>query len=285
MRLLPALLLCAACHSTSPMEPPDAGVPFDAGACPPVALPRVGDAGYFPYAHAHNDYEHPRPLLDALDARFYSVEADLWLRDGGIAVSHDATTAKGLLDALYLDPLQARVTATGSVYGDGVPFVLWLDLKDGSRGLRVALETMLARYPMLTVYEADGGVTPGAVTAVLTGSDASKKAFVREFSVRHANRDQGSWDAGDAPVDGTWGWYAIDWANYMLWDGTMSISGSERAKLECLVASIHGKGARLRFWNNPETNAYRAIALDVGIDLIGTDELQEAHDFLQSRSP
>ncbi len=29
-------------------------------------------------AHAHNDYEHKRPLWDALDRGFGSVGADIW---------------------------------------------------------------------------------------------------------------------------------------------------------------------------------------------------------------
>ena len=33
-------------------------------------------------AHAHNDYEHTRPLFDALDHGFGSVEADVHLVDG-----------------------------------------------------------------------------------------------------------------------------------------------------------------------------------------------------------
>ena len=33
-------------------------------------------------AHAHNDYLHERPLLDALDHGFTSVEADIFLVDG-----------------------------------------------------------------------------------------------------------------------------------------------------------------------------------------------------------
>jgi hypothetical protein len=33
-------------------------------------------------AHAHNDYEHERPLFDALDHNFKSVEADIWLVNG-----------------------------------------------------------------------------------------------------------------------------------------------------------------------------------------------------------
>jgi hypothetical protein len=40
-------------------------------------------------AHAHNDYEHDRPLFDALDHRFKSVEADIWLVDGKLVVAHD----------------------------------------------------------------------------------------------------------------------------------------------------------------------------------------------------
>lgn len=33
-------------------------------------------------AFSHNDYEHERPLFDALDLGFNCVEADLWLIDG-----------------------------------------------------------------------------------------------------------------------------------------------------------------------------------------------------------
>src|SRR4030095_12119754 len=40
-------------------------------------------------AHAHNDYEHTRPLLDALEQGFCSVEADIYLIDGELRVAHD----------------------------------------------------------------------------------------------------------------------------------------------------------------------------------------------------
>ena len=43
-------------------------------------------------AHAHNDYEHPRPLLDALDHRFGSVEADIYLVDGQLLVTPRTST-------------------------------------------------------------------------------------------------------------------------------------------------------------------------------------------------
>jgi hypothetical protein len=58
-------------------------------------------------AHAHNDYEHDRPLFDALEHGFTSVEADVWLVDGELRVAHDLEDAKPgvTLESLYLDPL------------------------------------------------------------------------------------------------------------------------------------------------------------------------------------
>ncbi|MEI6356987.1 MAG: hypothetical protein WCP53_07785, partial [Verrucomicrobiota bacterium] len=68
-----------------------------------------------PRAHAHNDYAHQRPLLDALDNGFCSVEADIYLVDGQLLVAHDRKDLKPgrTLQALYLDPLRERVRANG----------------------------------------------------------------------------------------------------------------------------------------------------------------------------
>ena len=39
-------------------------------------------------AHAHNDYYHKRPLLDALSHGFCSVEADVFLKNGNLLGGH-----------------------------------------------------------------------------------------------------------------------------------------------------------------------------------------------------
>jgi hypothetical protein len=254
-------------------------VTADADVCAPMRSAAVGSAGFAPYGHSHNDYEQTRPLADALAAKFYSVEADCWLRNGDILLSHDGVAFKGKLKDVYLDPLQARVDAMGSVYGDGVQFQLWIELKDGSAEMRTALAALLEPYSMLTVFT-DGSVTAKPVTAVLTGNDQSKKAYVDERTTRKATRDRGSYDVSDAPADNKSSWYGIRWGTYMTWDGTMTIPDSERTRLGCLVGDIHRKGAKVRFWANPETTAYRQVAIDTGIDLIGTDELPGLHDFL-----
>ncbi len=262
-----------------------AAVPTDADVCAPVRSKPLGSAGFHPYSHSHNDYEQPRPLLDALDAKIYSVEADLYLRSGEIVVAHGVMdTPKGTLKALYLDPLQARVTQSGSVYGDGVELVLWLDLKDGSAELRTALAALLDQYPMLTIFT-DDAVTQGPVTAVLTGDEASKKAFVDERATRRAIRDRGAYATTDARVDNRAGWYALEWGKYMTWDGTMTAPESEKTRLGCLVGDMHAKGARIRFWKGPETKAFRELAIATGLDVIGTDYPQALNEFLAAVPP
>src|SRR5258708_14631426 len=82
-------------------------------------------------AHSHNDYEQRRPLLDALALGYRSVEADIWLRDSELWVSHKGRSFTGTLRELYLDPLQARVDRLGSVHGAGGPLLLRLRPKYG----------------------------------------------------------------------------------------------------------------------------------------------------------
>src|SRR5690606_13064648 len=97
--------------------------------------PFSGPAGELVRGHSHNDYEQPEPLEDALASRLYSVEADIWLVDGALQISHRPWDYVGRLATLYLDPLQERVDTWGSVYGDDEPFHLWLDIKDSSPAL------------------------------------------------------------------------------------------------------------------------------------------------------
>src|SRR5690606_7390192 len=75
-----------------------------------------------PGAHAHNDYEHARPLLDALEHGFCGIEADIHLRNGELLVGHDPEdlAPERTLEKLYLRPLNDLVKENGGrVYPGG----------------------------------------------------------------------------------------------------------------------------------------------------------------------
>src|SRR5438270_1525514 len=67
------------------------------------------------HVHAHNDYVHARPLLDALDHGFCSVEADIHLIGQTLLVAHDVDSVRAdrTLQSLYLEPLRQRAKANG----------------------------------------------------------------------------------------------------------------------------------------------------------------------------
>lgn len=129
-------------------------------------------AAPLPRAFSHNDYQHPRPLLDALEQGFCSVEADIYPVDGKLLVAHDRdrTQPDRTLEGLYLQPLHKRVEGNGGrVFPGGSEFLLLIDIKasadESYRLLRPLLEKHAA---MLTRFTASATIT-GAVTVILSG--------------------------------------------------------------------------------------------------------------------
>ena len=151
------------------------GATLAAVLAPPAGSAFAGEQGHRPRplwrAHAHNDYEHPRPLFDALDHRFGSVEADIFLVGDQLLIGHDATELdpSRTLESLYLEPLSALVKANhGSVYrGWHKPLQLLIDIKTEGSSTYLELDRHLQRYKHLFTTYAHGRVHPGAVTNVI----------------------------------------------------------------------------------------------------------------------
>ena len=238
-----------------------------------------------PAAHAHNDYEHPRPLFDALARGFCSVEADVWLRKEGLLVAHTAFGLKPdrALQALYLDPLRERAKRNGGrVYPDGPPFVLMIDVKTEAKETWAALAEVLAGYADILTVTKDGKTTPKAVTVVVSGN--ADRAGIGKGAVRYAAIDGRPKDLdGDPPAD-LIPWVSDAWKNHFAWDGTGAMPAGERAKLGEYVAKAHKQGRKVRFWASPETPAAWEELLAAGCDLINTDKLDDLRAFLRERA-
>src|SRR5436190_13915493 len=89
------------------------GLTFALLSCVPIALAGQ-DTRVHVNAHAHNDYEHTRPLFDALGNGFISVEADVHLKQGRLLVSHNSPGKNArTLEQLYLQPLDSILKNDG----------------------------------------------------------------------------------------------------------------------------------------------------------------------------
>ena len=242
-------------------------------------------------AHAHNDYEHDRPLFDALDHGFKSVEADIWLVDGELLVAHDREQVQPgrTLRSLYLDPLQTVVGQNGgSVYrGDPDYFTLLIDIKSDAVPTYLALHEELEGYEgMLTKFE-PRGVRDGAVTAIVSGN--RPRELMQQQRVRYAAYDGRLSDLGVATDQTFVPLISDNWTRNFTWRGDGPMPPKERRKLESIVATAHSNGQRVRFWETPEQLPQREAVweelLAARVDYINTDHLDALQSFLVENDP
>lgn len=234
-------------------------------------------------AHAHNDYAHARPLLDALDHGFCSVEADIFLVDGQLLVAHtrNGVRPERTLQALYLDPLRERVRNNGGrVFPNGPEQTLLIDLKTDWKTLYPALRAVLTNYADILTTFRDGMKQTNAVLVVISG-DRSREMFAGE-TVRYAALDGGLADLdSDAPA-ALIPWISSSWRPTFKWNGEGTMPDDEQARLREIVAKAHQQGRRVRFWGAPDKPAFWAALREAGVDLINTDNLPGLAGYLRT---
>ena len=248
-----------------------------------VASSPVRGAESLANAHAHNDYWHERPLLDALDRGFTSVEADVFLVDGRLLIGHDRDELRPdrTLESLYLAPLARRVQQNGNrVFPKGERFFLLVDIKSDAQAAYEQLRKVLTDYAdMLTVVNG-GKVRPGAVTVVVTGNrprGEPAEATHRYFGLDGRMSDLDS----DVPAH-FMPMISDNWTSHFTWNGDGPMPASERAKLQEIVSKAHAAKRVIRFWATPENESVWRELRSAGVDLIGTDQLDRLAAFLRA---
>ena len=249
------------------------------------------------HAHAHNDYEHPRPLLDALDHGFTSVEADIHLvpnpadaEHPQLLVAHDRLHLKPdrTLQRLYLDPLRDRAAANnGSIYRDGPTVLLWIDIKTDARTTYAALKPVLEQYAgILTRFRRDEQnpklthVDLRAVTVIITGNRI--KSLLADDPNRLAAFDGLPEDLDANPIDPPHLVPVISgqWRKLFTWRGTGPLPPADETKLRAMVEKAHAQKRHLRFWDAPDTlDGWKSLRSH-DVDLLNTDDLAGCQKFL-----
>ncbi|MBK8556128.1 MAG: hypothetical protein IPL65_10360 [Lewinellaceae bacterium] len=219
-------------------------------------------------AHAHNDYLHQRPLFDALDQGFCSVEADVFLVKGQLYLGHikPRKSTKRTLAYRYLEPLNARLARNGgTVYPnfDGV-FYLMIDFKSEGKASHAVLDSLLQQYPQLQhnphfVVFCSGN---RPLTAMLADQD-------RIAAVDGRPSDLGKGYASEfMPV------ISDSYKKYFQWNGVGVMPLAEFESLRQMADMAHQEGKKFRLWAIPDRpEAWRTL-LDAGVDFINTDKLK-----------
>ena len=240
------------------------------------------DVRPLPAAHAHNDYAHRRPLLDALDHGFGSVEADVFLVNGKLLVGHTpfALTSVRSLENLYLKPLHDRVTANGGqVYpGHDRPLILQIDFKSDGEKTYAAIQPLLETYADMLTETVEGKTTDRAVTIVLTGGRPG--GTVATQARRLVMLDGRPSDLDGNPPPNLVPVVSENWTAMFKWDGTGEFPTDQRERLTAYVDRAHKQSRQVRFWGAPDNIAVWTVWRDCGVDIFHTDNLDGMRDFL-----
>jgi glycerophosphoryl diester phosphodiesterase len=238
--------------------------------------------GQIPFAHAHNDYEHDRPLLDALDQGFVSFEADIHLIDGELYVYHDhpeQLDPERTLKNLYLDPLMERVKQNGGwVYHDyKEPVQLLVDLKTEGESAYEVLAGQLKKYRRMLCKSKGDQVTEGAVMIVLSGNRPMET--VRNAKKRLVALDGRPGDLGKGYSVAVMPLISDHYRNQVQWNGDGLPPSDQLRRLKELARAVHDEGKTLRLWASPEKETVWQFLLRGGVDYLNTDLLKQLHEF------
>jgi hypothetical protein len=267
LQILARVILCAV--ACGPWSFADDGLASDK----PSARQTLG--------HAHNDYLHKKPLFDAIEHGMISIEADVFPVDGDLLVAHTflELSKERTLERLYLKPLSELIHRNGgSVYGDGKPVTLLVDIKTKGKEAYEILTRQLASYSEILSQTVGDVHTPRAITVIISGDRPVEE--IKASQPRFAGID-GRLSDLDSQVSPTLMPLISDnWGNHFQYRGKGEMSDEEKRKLAEIVTKVHARGRRLRFWATPESPALWRVLRDAGVDLIGTDDLKMLKDFL-----
>jgi len=232
--------------------------------------------------HAHNDYENENPLRDAIGNGFTSVEADVYLIDDNLYVSHDYPqdlSSASTIEALYLDPLKEHIIKhDGFIYPDNYDsFYLMIDFKTSAKPTYIKLKKILLNYLSVVSVIENGVEQKGPVKIFISGDRPIDEILNDEPKLvgidGKPNELNMNIPTSIMPV------ISDKYSNILSWDGYSKMNDDEKEKLKILVQKTHDQNKKLRLWASPDNVNVWKFLLDTGVDLINTDRLEEFREF------
>ncbi|MBV6639861.1 MAG: phosphatidylinositol-specific phospholipase C/glycerophosphodiester phosphodiesterase family protein [Cyclobacteriaceae bacterium] len=242
-------------------------------------------------AHAHNDHEHKKPLLEALAHGFTSVEADVHLAFNELYVVHDAPESPEdwsnipTLEDLYLIPLQQWVQQNnGKVYpGYNKFFYLMIDFKTAAEPTYLKLKEVLKSYEsILSVVGEDGKDQMDKPIKVFISGNRPIDELLKDKE-KLAGLDGRPVDLEKEYPHAVMPVISDNYRNFLSWNGTGKVNKKELKKTKAMIKHAHDQGKLVRLWAAPDKPESWEFLHAIGVDLINTDRLGELSAFLNNQ--
>jgi len=236
-----------------------------------------------PVAHAHNDYAHKHPLHNALKQGFTSIEADVYLHNNQLVVSHlpIGLNKKKTLEELYLQPLQVIIEKNkGHVFeNDTTPLTLMIDFKTEASATYQRLLEVLKPYSTYITQYVNGNATQNRPLRILISGSTPRQQLNTNDTV------QATIDAtieeliqGRTLPQNT-SRCSSPWLSFFSWTGAGKMPEKSFRQLKEYCQLAHERNFEIRFYAIPDKPKVWRALLDAGVDRINTDKLSSFRNF------
>ncbi|AUD01668.1 phosphatidylinositol-specific phospholipase C/glycerophosphodiester phosphodiesterase family protein [Spirosoma pollinicola] len=225
--------------------------------------------------HSHNDYAKIRPFTEAYEQKADFIEADVWLRNGKLVVSHEKPDSLAIvpptLDSLYLKPIVRLFEQyKGKPSADrDYTFALVIDIKENPAGVLPLLMTMLQAN--LVCFNRSANAK--AIQVVISGERPRINTFLDYPLLQFDGRPSEVYDQETLQRVAM---ISDNFQSYSRWNGVGDIADLDRDKLKRVIKRAHSDNKPFRFWAIPDTpNGWKQLK-KLGVDIINTDKVAEA---------
>jgi len=228
-------------------------------------------------SHAHNDYEKPLPLWNALQHDFGSIEIDIARLDSSLIVTHtlDSLYFKPTLEELYFEPLVSYLdTATTSLW-------LLVDLKRFDYQTLDLLHEIVSKNEHLFLRRSDPeGSKP--LQIILSGS-MPRREIMNSAKYIYFFIDGRIEHLGQGYATSSMPLISANFSQISTWNGVGEMSETDQQLLRSIVDRVIGENKKLRFWKTVDSEIVWEALIALGVHVIGTDEVERLDLFLQMR--
>ena len=226
-------------------------------------------------AHAHNDYEHALPFYTAYNAGFGSIEADVFPVNGKLLVAHskNGIETKNTLENLYLDPLLKELKDNKNR-----KLMLLIDIK---QNYKLSLQLLIKELEPLKKHLFTYSDRSKPVTVLISGA--------RPVPAEYKNYPGYIFFDDDLRLPHTpdeWkrvGLVSLSFERYSSWKGSGALSEKDKNLVAHVIDSVHHAGKKIRFWAAPDNENSWRTQMKLGVDLIGTDKIEQLSEFLKKQ--
>ncbi len=223
---------------------------------------------------AHNDYEKPTPLMAAYNAQVGFIEIDVLLQGHELMVAHSAAEIQPskTIEALYLNPLNELIEKNGGAYpAKEKTLTLMIDLKTEAFATLNVLVFKLKKYPLL--------ISCKTLLITISGNTPMPALWKNYPSFIHF--DGRPYVTYTTDQQKRIRLISASFQSYSKWTGKDNLNSTDKKKLVTLIESAHAMDKPFRFWAIPDfENGWRTM-MELGVDIINTDDVAGAAVFLK----